>query len=146
MQSPSECFLYVKTFSYICRVARLMPKIFIWIQFLLFYHDLNSITQTGNTHAFFWSDGVSPLRITSIVRFLAIFSIWPRRTRNYPKGGDKFVPTLLQSRFLDKTLPGKPNRVLPKYKVAFKVNGFWARAQRPKVCYTAYYPHLQILL
>lgn len=34
----------------------------------------------------FWSDGVSPLRITSTVRFLAIFSIWPRRTRNYPKG------------------------------------------------------------
>ena len=64
-----------------------------------------------------------------------------RRDEGYPKGGDK-LSTPLQSGFLNKTLPGKPNRVLPKYKVAFIVNGFWARAQRPKVCYTAYYPLL----
>ena len=48
--------------------------------------------------------------------------------RNYPKGGDKLSTPLQQSGFLDKTLPGKANRMLPKYKVAFIVNGFWARA------------------
>jgi G:T-mismatch repair DNA endonuclease (very short patch repair protein) len=65
-----------------------------------------------------------------------------KKDEELSKGWGQIVPTLLQSRFLDKTLPGKPNRVLPKYKVAFIVNGFWARAQRPKVCYTAYYPLL----
>ena len=42
--------------------------------------------------------------------------------RSYPKGGDK-LSTPLQSGFLDKTLPGKPNRVLPKYKVPFIGHG-----------------------
>ena len=65
-----------------------------------------------------------------------------RRDEELSKGWGQIVHPPLQSRFLDKTLPGKPNRVLSKYKVAFIVNGFWARAQRPKVCYTAYYPLL----
>ena len=48
-----------------------------------------------------------------------------RRDEELSKGWGQIVhPPLQQSGFLDKTLSGKPNRVLPKYKVAFIVNGF----------------------